>query len=59
MIVAPALDGSIVLRDAARGPETDPEGLGAGLADTLLGRGGREILAGIAARERAAGNAEW
>jgi hydroxymethylbilane synthase len=52
-----ALDGSAVLREAAAGPISDPEGLGERLAEVLLARGGREILAAIAARERAAGSA--
>jgi hydroxymethylbilane synthase len=55
-LVVCALDGSAVIREAMRGPDTDPEGLGTRLADQLLARGGRQILAGIAARDRAAGN---
>jgi hydroxymethylbilane synthase len=38
-------DGSEILRDRAAGPMSDAAALGAGLAETLLGRGGQRILA--------------
>lgn len=43
-------DGSQVIRDEIRGPATDAERLGRTLANQLLARGAREILARVYAR---------
>lgn len=40
-------DGSEILKRSRTGPTTDPETLGAGLAEELLDLGGREILAEV------------
>jgi hydroxymethylbilane synthase len=37
-------DGSEIIRGSAKGSTSDPEGLGVGLAEQLLARGGKEIL---------------
>jgi hydroxymethylbilane synthase len=41
-------DGSRLLRSAAAGPASDPEGVGTALAEDLLHRGARAILNGVA-----------
>jgi hydroxymethylbilane synthase len=41
-------DGSGLLRSAAAGPASDPEGVGTALAEDLLHRGARAILNGVA-----------
>jgi hydroxymethylbilane synthase len=40
-------DGSEIVRDSARGPSSDPEGLGIALAERLLARGAKAILAEV------------
>ena len=40
-----SLDGRVMLRSSARGPVSDAAALGAGLAEQLLDRGGRSLLA--------------
>ena len=42
-----AVDGSVMLRASASGPEEDYEGLGRALAGKLLAEGAREILEAI------------
>ena len=42
-----AVDGSVILRVSASGPEEDYEGLGRALAGKLLAEGAREILEAI------------
>jgi len=45
------LEGSTILRESVRGPLVDGAALGKGLAETLLDRGGSEILAAIASTD--------
>ena len=42
-------DGSRILRAEARGPQDDPEALGAAVADALLAQGAGEILSALQA----------
>jgi hydroxymethylbilane synthase len=44
-------DGSSILRGSARGPADDPDRIGVSLAEDLLSRGGREILAELYRQE--------
>ena len=50
--VVAALDGRSLFRDRVVGPPADPEGLGTGLAETLLARGADRILAQVEAAFR-------
>jgi hydroxymethylbilane synthase len=45
-----ALDGQTILRDRLTGPPSEAEAMGRTLADTLLARGGRDILSEIYGR---------
>ncbi len=47
-----ALDGTRVFRDRAAGPASDPEAVGVGLAETLLGRGADLVLKEVEAAFR-------
>ncbi len=46
-----SLDGKTIIRAEARGPATDPEALGIKVADELLAKGAKEILAEVYGRD--------